>query len=607
MRCDGLAKSSVLVVLFSLTLITVGIAANGDGGDRMGNPAEARVDRRAGDRDDDRADEIQSPPSEMRALLERYDADRMLLQRSYRTPLSPAVLERMQKFYSGWQSEVEKVDFEAMHQDGRIDYILLKNTLNHELRGIELRRKEMAETAPLLPFAPAIVNLAEALRHMDDMDAAKAAATLEGLNKQIDEAKKALGSMKTSKYVANRAANETDQLRAALKDWFTFYNGYDPQFTWWTGVTYKGVDTNLESYAAQVREQIVGIKPGDKTTIVGNPIGRDALISSLRYEMIPYTPEELLVLADREYAWCEAEMKRAAREMGDGDDWHKALEQVKSDYVPPGKQPELIRDLALEAIAYVEKHELVTVPELAKESWWMEMMTPERQLVNPFFTGGDRISVSYPTDGMTFEQKMMSMRGNNIHFARATVFHELIPGHELQGFMARRYRAWRRPFDTSFYVEGWALHWEMLLWDMNFARSPQDRVGMLFWRMHRAARIMFSLNFHLGNWTPQQCVDFLVDKVGHERENATAEVRRSFAGDYSPLYQAGYLLGGLQIGSLHKALVDSGKMTERQFHDAVLQENAIPIEMIRADFMNEKLTRDYVPHWKFYGDLSGKP
>src|SRR3984885_4397928 len=293
MRCDGLAKSSVLVVLLSLTLITVGIASTSHGGNRNGELAEARVDSRADDRADDRAEQIQSPPSEMRALLERYDADRMLLQRSYRTPLSPAVLERVQKFYSGWQAETEQVDFEAMHQDGKIDYILLKNTLNHELRGIELRRTEMAETAPLLPFAPAIVTLVEALRHMENMDAAKAAATLEGLNKQIDEAKKALSTVKTSKYVANRAANETDQLRAALKDWFTFYNGYDPQFTWWTGVTYKVVDTNLESYAAQLREQIVGIKPGDKTTIVGNPIGRDALISSLRYEMIPYTPEEL--------------------------------------------------------------------------------------------------------------------------------------------------------------------------------------------------------------------------------------------------------------------------------------------------------------------------
>ncbi len=122
-----------------------------------GVAAMARTASTAGP--DDRADEIQSPPSEMRALVERYDADRTLLQRSDRTPLSPAVLDRMQKFYSGWQTELEKVDFEAMHQDGKIDYILLKNTLNHELRGIELRRKEMAETAPLLPFAPTIVEL----------------------------------------------------------------------------------------------------------------------------------------------------------------------------------------------------------------------------------------------------------------------------------------------------------------------------------------------------------------------------------------------------------------------------------------------------------------
>ena len=51
---------------------------------------------------------------------------------------------------------------------------------------------------------------------------------------------------------------------------------------------------------------------------------------------------------------------------------------------------------------------------------------------------------------------------------------------------------------------------------------------MLFWRMHRCARIIFSLSFHLGKMTPQECIDFLVDKVGHERDNATAEVRRSF-------------------------------------------------------------------------------
>ncbi|MCV4861429.1 hypothetical protein OFB63_35810, partial [Escherichia coli] len=77
----------------------------------------------------------------------------------------------------------------------------------------------------------------------------------------------------------------------------------------------------------------------------------------------------------------------------------------------PGKQPELIRKFALEAIEYVKKNRLVTVPEIAEDYWRMEMMTPERQLVAPFFLGGETILVAYPTDGMTHEQKLMSLRG----------------------------------------------------------------------------------------------------------------------------------------------------------------------------------------------------
>ena len=327
-------------------------------------------------------------------------------------------------------------------------------------------------------------------------------------------------------------------------------------------------------------------------------------MAELAAEMIAYTPEELIEIANKEMAWCEAEMIKASRELGYGDDWKRALEHVKNQYVEPGKQPDLIRDLALEAIDFVEKNNLVTVPPLALETWRMQMMTPERQLVNPFFTGGETISISYPTNTMSHEQKMMSMRGNNIHFARATVFHELIPGHHLQGFMAARYKPYRAPFRTPFLVEGWALYWEFLLWDMNFPKTPENRIGMLFWRMHRCARVIFSLRFHLGEWTPQQCIDFLIQRVGHEPENAIAEVRRSFDGSYEPLYQAAYLLGGLQLYALHKELVGTGKMTDRAFHDAVLKENSIPVEMIRAKLTGERLTRDFKPQWKFYDSLA---
>jgi len=292
-------------------------------------------------------------------------------------------------------------------------------------------------------------------------------------------------------------------------------------------------------------------------------------------------------------------MKAAAREMGFGDDWKAAMEKVKNTYVDPGRQPDLVRDLAKQAQDFFDEHDWVTIPPLAREDWRMEMIPPERQRVSPFFLGGEVIQVSYPTADMTDEEKLMSMRGNNPHFSHATVFHELNPGHHLQGWMSARYNAHRRLFGTPFWNEGQSLYWEMFLWDHGFQVSPEDRIGALFWRMHRSARIIFSLNFHLGKMTPEQAVQFLVDTVNFERANAEGEVRRSFGGQYGPLYQAAYMIGGLQLRALHAELVDTKKMSEREFHDAVLQGGPMPIAMVRARLLKLSLTRDGPPAWRF--------
>ena len=220
--------------------------------------------------------------------------------------------------------------------------------------------------------------------------------------------------------------------------------------------------------------------------------------------------------------------------------------------------------------------DLLTVPELAKRDWRMTMLTPEYQLQAPFFLGGQDVWVAYPTDTMPHDKKLMALRGNNRHFSRAVVHHELIPGHHLQYFYNSRYQTHRELFDTPFWTEGWALYWEFRLWDRGFAKTPEDKIGMLFWRSHRAARILFSLGFHLGKMTPDQAVDLLVERVGHERENARAEVRRSFAGDYGPLYQIAYMIGALEIYSMRAEMVDSGKMGEKEFHDLIMSQNATP-------------------------------
>ncbi len=227
------------------------------------------------------------------------------------------------------------------------------------------------------------------------------------------------------------------------------------------------------------------------------------------------------------------------------------------------------------------------------------MLSPERQKTAPFFLGGEVVQVAFPTDGMTHDQKLMSLRANNVPFSRAVVHHELIPGHHLQGFMTARYNTQRRAFSTPFWGEGWALYWEMLLWDLGFPETPEDRIGMLFWRTHRAARIIFSLKFHLGEMTADEAIDFLVDGVGHERASATAEVRRSFNGSYPPLYQAAYMIGGLQLLALHEEIVGTGQMTERDFHDGILKGGSMPIEMHRARMTAVAPAWEFTPKWKF--------
>lgn len=548
--------------------------------------------------------------SEMRGMIERYNADIGSVTRKYPTSLSPARAERLRQFYADQMKDLGGMNFEAMGQDGRIDYILFRNYLEHEQRQLELTAKSQNEIAPLLPFAKSLVELDDARRRMETVDPEKAANILNDVRKQIEEARKNIDVLAkpdpkkaaVKKTVANRAVNAVGQVKSALKNWYGFYNGYDPTFSWWVSDPYKKVDDALQSYATALKEKLVGVKEGDDGAIIGDPIGREGLMSELAYEMIPYTPEELIAIANKEFAWCDAEMKKASRDLGYGDDWKKALEHVKTLHVEPGKQPEMVRELALEAIKFVEEKDLVTVPPLAAESWRMEMLTPEQQKQSPFFLGGEMIQVAFPTNTMEHEQKQMSLRGNNVHFSRATVYHELIPGHHLQGFMMDRYKTHRNMFYTPFWVEGNALYWEMTFWDQGFPKTPENRIGMLFWRMHRCARIIFSLSFHLEKMTPQECIDFLVDRVGHERDNATAEVRRSVSGNYGPLYQCAYMLGALQLRALERELVPTGKMTRRAFNDAVLQQNAIPIEMVRAALEGQELSRTFTTKWKFYGD-----
>jgi uncharacterized protein (DUF885 family) len=59
------------------------------------------------------------------------------------------------------------------------------------------------------------------------------------------------------------------------------------------------------------------------------------------------------------------------------------------------------------------------------------------------------------------------------------------------------------------------------------------------------------------------------------------------------------MLGALQLRRLHGDLVKPGGMTNRQFHDAILEGGPMPIEMVRARLEGVKPSRDFTPRWRF--------
>jgi uncharacterized protein (DUF885 family) len=547
--------------------------------------------------------EIPTSQHALAFFIQRFQNDLESTEHTYDITAGVARENALRNLYLGWQARLGEFDTASLGPEDRIDAALLRRELNYRLKQLDFERARNTQALALLPEVELLIAMAEQRRALKPLDAKKSKRLIERAAGALQANEGRLRNNPVSPVIALRASILLSAFREDLKQWHTFYNGYDPAYSKQVAKPYEILDKQFEATAKFLRNDIA--KASDPETIIGDPIGRDGVEAALRYEMIPYTPEQIVQLAERELSWCQEEMRKAAAEMGYAD-WHDALEHIKKDGPAVGEQPQYVVKLADEAIDFIESRQLVTIPGLAKRDWRMTMLTPEYQLQAPFFLGGEDVWVAYPHDSMPADKQAMALRGNNRYFSRAVVHHELIPGHHLQHFYNSRYNSHRELFGTPFWSEGWALYWEFLLYQKGFAETPEQKLGMLFWRSHRAARILFSLSFHMGNMTPQQSIDMLVERVGHERANAAAEVRRSFAGDYGPIYQAAYMLGGLQFWELRRELVDSSKMTDREFHDAILKGGPMPVSVVRSRLMGVDPDPDSKPAWRFYPALDAK-
>ena len=212
---------------------------------------------------------LAAPQSEMRMVVLRYNLDRTTLSGNYANgsaarrawwpgragrggrgadapaaatlapqpvPLSPARLARLKRFDTNWQSAVASIDPAKLTPAAKTDLDALKSAIAGNIARLDAEALTMAQAIAAAPFAPKLVQLVEARIRVEDMNAQRAAATLTEVTKEI--ARLTATPLRLNREQATLGATAVDQLRAITTEWFTFYNGYDPLFTWWMGVPY---------------------------------------------------------------------------------------------------------------------------------------------------------------------------------------------------------------------------------------------------------------------------------------------------------------------------------------------------------------------------------
>jgi uncharacterized protein (DUF885 family) len=164
----------------------------------------------------------------------------------------------------------------------------------------------------------------------------------------------------------------------------------------------------------------------------------------------------------------------------------------------------------------------------------------------------------------------------------ALVAHEGAPGHHIQIALAQELTdlpAFRQDSDITAFVEGWAVYAEQLVAEMGLYATPYERFGMLSMEMWRACRLVMDVGLHAKGFTRDQALECLRTNTALSEKNMQNEVDRYIAW---PGQALGYKIGELKIMELrHRAEAAlRGKFDIRAFHDAVLDEGAMPLEIL---------------------------
>ncbi len=166
----------------------------------------------------------------------------------------------------------------------------------------------------------------------------------------------------------------------------------------------------------------------------------------------------------------------------------------------------------------------------------------------------------------------------------ALTLHEAVPGHHLQLSLAQEMEGapdFRKHAGYTAFIEGWGLYAESLGPEMGFYKDPYMKFGQLTYEIWRAVRLVVDTGMHSMGWSRQQAIEYFIANSSKNEHDVTVEVDRYIVW---PGQALAYKIGELKLKELRAlAAKELGtKFDIRQFHEQVLDDGALPLDVLEA-------------------------